>query len=56
MDKNFRHGGDESKYSYENGELINKYNGGIYIGSCVPIVAGDIFKFTLKRITNYMYF
>ncbi len=54
MDKNYGHGGDESTYSYENGELISKGNY-IDIGSYVPIVAGVILKFTLKRITDYMY-
>ncbi len=37
------------RYSYEKGELVSKYDGIILIGSSLPIVSGDVLRFTIRK-------
>ncbi len=57
VDKDYRDGEYPERYSYDKGELVNKYDAtfGIMIGSSVPIVSGDVLKFTISRMTGLMY-
>ncbi len=53
VDKDNGDGRYPEKYSYDKGELINKCDR-IVIGSSVPLVSGDVLKFTISRRTEGM--
>ncbi len=55
-DKDYEDGGYPDAYSYHKGELVNKVDSydGLAICSSLPILPGDVLKFTISRRTGGM--
>ncbi len=54
VDRDYANGSILKSYSYHKGELVNKYDSFIRIGSSVLIHSGDALKFTISRMTEGM--
>ncbi len=54
VDKDYESGKYPERYSYDKGELISKIVPAIVIASSVSILPGDVFKFKIKRMTEWI--